>query len=197
MDCQYSLTLSAAPAAEPLTTAQAKAHLVIDSSFTDDDTLIDSYIKAARQHVEDVTGRQIYTATWVLRMDAFPPTILLPKPPLSSITSLAYVDSAGSAQTLTADEDYSLDAYSVPARIVPYVGCSWPSTYGHINDVTVTYVAGYGTSESSFPAPILHAMRLLIADLYEHREESVVQISITARRAVDALLAPYIVYEGI
>lgn len=197
MDRQYSLTCTSGLSLEPIIVADAKDHCNIPSTFTDDDKKIEAYITMARVHVEDITGRQLINATWVLRMDAFPSVILLPKPPLSSVTSVAYVDSAGDSQTLVVDTDYTVDQYSTPPRIVPAYGCSWPSTYGHINDVTVTYVAGYGATAGSVPGTILHAMKLLIGDAYEHREESVVQFSITARRAVEALLAPYIVHEGI
>jgi len=197
MDQHYSLTCTAAPAAEPLTTAQAKSHLVVEQDFTDDDTIIGLMITAARAHIENVTGRQIYTATWVLRMDAFPAVIEVPKPPLQSVTSVAYVDTTGASQTLTVTTDYTVDIYSTPGRIVPAYGCSWPSTYGHVNDVTVTYVAGYGATDASYPAPIIHALKLILGELYEHRERFIVGDAPHEFPTVDRLLASYEIHTGI
>lgn len=198
MGSHYSLTQSAAPAAEPLTTAQAKAHLVVESAFTDDDTLIGTLITVARAYVEDYTGCQIYTATWVYRLDGFPSyEIRLPKPPLQSVTSVAYVDTSGTAQTLTATTDYTVDQYGIPGRIVPAYGCTWPSTYGHVNDVTITYTAGYGDADAEYPAPMIHAMKLIIGELYEHRERFIVGDAPHEFPTVDRLLASYVIHAGI
>jgi len=65
-----SLTLNTPPAAEPVTLADAKAHLKVDS--TDDDALIASLITAARARAEWHTGRALVTQSWTLWLDAWP-----------------------------------------------------------------------------------------------------------------------------
>ena len=156
-----SLTLITAPAAYPVTTAEAKAHLRVDGS--DEDTLIDGLIAAAADYVEQYTGRAIGTQTWELALDAFSDTILLPKGPVQSVTSVKYSDTAGVEQTVSAD-DYTLDA-SEPAWIVRNSDASWPATLTGINVVRVRYVTG------NVPAAIKHAVLLLIGDWYSARED--------------------------
>ena len=62
--------LVTAPAAEPLTLAEAKLHLRVDD--TADDALIGALITAARQHAEHDTRRALVTQTWKLALDASP-----------------------------------------------------------------------------------------------------------------------------
>lgn len=83
------------------------------------------------------------------------------------MTSVAYVDTAGNTQTLTANTDYTVDIYSRPARIVPAYTRTWPATRGHINDVTVTYVAGYGASFENVPQEIRQALTMLVVHWQE------------------------------
>jgi uncharacterized phiE125 gp8 family phage protein len=69
-------------------------------------------------------------------------------------------------------DDYIVDTNSEPGRIVlPYDG-SWPSdTLYPVNPINIEYVAGYGTS-TNVPKTIKQAMKLIVGDLYENRENS-------------------------
>ena len=58
-------------AVEPVTLAQAKGYLKLDT-FTDDDWLIAQFIQAARIHCEVELRQSIMTQTWVLYLDSFP-----------------------------------------------------------------------------------------------------------------------------
>jgi len=92
-----SLVQTIAPASEPITLTEAKAHLRVETDFTEDDTIIGTFISAARESCEARTGRQLVTATYALRLGGFPcgDSIELPKPPLVSVTSITYVDTDG------------------------------------------------------------------------------------------------------
>ncbi|PRX17224.1 putative phage protein (predicted DNA packaging)/uncharacterized phiE125 gp8 family phage protein, partial [Orenia metallireducens] len=57
-----SLELLAEPAVTPITVAEVKEHLQIDNN--DEDSLLDSYIKAATKAVENITGRSLITQSW-------------------------------------------------------------------------------------------------------------------------------------
>lgn len=196
------LSLISSSTSEPLTRTETKLHLRVESSVTDDDALIDNLIEAARGHVERITGRQLINATYDAKLDGFPNSsyeIELPRPPLSSITSVSYVDSAGSSQTW-ASSQYQSDAPSGPTaeagRLMPAYGITYPSTRIDIyNAVTVRYVAGYGSSSQleNIPEAIRLAMLLTIGHWYEHREAVMVG-TITAEMPMSAkaLLAPYV-----
>jgi uncharacterized phiE125 gp8 family phage protein len=60
------------PASEPVSLAEAKLHLRVETGMTDDDTLISALIVAARQVVETITRRALITQVWKLVLDQFP-----------------------------------------------------------------------------------------------------------------------------
>ncbi len=64
--------LVTAPATEPVSLAEAKLHLRVETGMTDDDTLISALIVAARQVAETITRRALITQVWKLVLDQFP-----------------------------------------------------------------------------------------------------------------------------
>ncbi len=191
------LTLSSGPAAEPMTTAEAKTHLRV--SGTDDDTYIDTLIGAARHWVELFTGRALIDQTWVLKLDKFPDSgcpIWLPKPPLSSVTSITYTDTDGNTGQTFNSANYDVDTASDTQLAGIYEGYNetWPDTRDEINSVTVTYVAGYGSAATSIPDPIVHACKLLVGRWYCTRASALVEPGGMIPSA-QALLEPYRVHN--
>lgn len=164
-----SLTQSGGPAAEPITTAEAKSQAHVSTAA--DDTYIDTLIAASREQCEIEQGRSYITQTWVLRMDGFPAVIELPRPPVQSVTSVAYVDTNGDSQTLVADTDYQTSLNGVLPRIMPAVDKEWPTVRERTFDaVTVTYVTGYGDAGSDVPGNVKLAVQILVAHWYRLRE---------------------------
>lgn len=190
-----SLTLSTAPATEPVTTAEVKSHSRIDTSA--DDTLIASYIKGARTWCEHFTGRQFITATWVYRIPDFEAEIIVPKPPLQSVTSIAYIDANGDSQTL-ASSVYQVNIRSIYGSIKEAHGQTWPTTRSDdYNAVTITYVAGYGDDTTDVPEDIRIAILQLVEHWYENREPELTgTISKSLDAMLKALLWPYKVSVG-
>lgn len=194
---RYSVTTSVEPPAEPVSRAEAKLHLRVDTDDTAQDTLIDALIQGAREWCENYTRRSFVRRTLQLRVDCFPSHIRLPRGPVASVSSVAYIDSNGDSATLAADQ-YQVDTYSTPARIVPAFGVVWPSVdAGVVNGVTVTYVAGYAPGDTSptdhaenVPAGAKAAILLLIGHLYENREQVGMQQLHEVPFGVRALLAP-------
>jgi uncharacterized phiE125 gp8 family phage protein len=176
-----ALFLVTAPADEPITLSEAKQQVRRTDVTADDSYLQTILIPAVRERAEIATRRQLLTATWDLKLDAFPcgadDAIVLPKAPLISVTSISYVDPDGATQTWSS----SLYAVSAPTgpmaargEIRPVYGESYPSVRFQTNAVTVRFVAGYGTSATSVPPRLKMGMLLDLGTLYEHREDLVV-----------------------
>ncbi|MCI0420082.1 MAG: head-tail connector protein [Acidobacteria bacterium] len=184
MSHRYALSLITGPITEPVTLADAKSHLRVDT--TDEDAYLSALIKAAREKLEQDMRRAFVQQIWEMFMDCFPDEITIPLPPLVSVTSVKYLDTAGTEQTLATSE-YVVDAKSEPGRIALAYGKSWPSTRDTLNAVTVRFVAGYGAagatnSSQAVPEGIRQAIKFLVAHWYDNREpaaqQSVVPVAI-------------------
>jgi len=162
-----SFEITTDSAVEPVSTADVKSQLRIDSSA--EDTLIDGYTKSARHTLERLMRRAFITQTITLKYDSFPADIRLPRPPAIAVTSIQYVDADGATQTL-APSTYVVDTSIQPASIQPAYGESYPSTRTQANAVTIVYTAGYGATGADVPEPILLAIKLLVGSFFENRE---------------------------
>jgi len=169
---------SAAPDTEPITRAQAKAWLKIDS--TADDDLIDDLIEAVRSDVESMIGIALYTQTCKDYFDEWPKAhslvnkyaaISLLRYPVQSVTSITYVDDDGNTQTLDASK-YIVDTSGPITRIAPAAEEEWPDLDDRIKNVTVEYTAGY-TSQANIPANLKLAVRLMLTRYYEMRSDPI------------------------
>ncbi len=185
------------PATEPFTTAVAKTHLRVDIDA--DDTIIDSQTAAVRKEAELFTRRAFVTQTWDLWLDHFPcnadnDVILIPNPPLASVTHVKYYNSSGTLTTLTEDTDYTVDTDSEPGRITPYYNTSWPTTRGMMNAVNVRFICGYGAA-AAVPEMIKAAIKLRLGGLYENRE-SETDIKIEENSAAGRLLWQFRIRES-
>lgn len=151
----------------PFSLADAKAELRVTHAH--DDAKIQAYVDAALSRLSGrygVLGRILGTQTWDYAIDRFPDgAIALPFPPLQSVVSVTYVDSASATQTLAASA-YRVNAADDPGRITPVT--SWPATASVPGAVTVRFVAGYG---ANVPASLKVALRLIVRDLYDETHE--------------------------
>lgn len=169
---QYrSLTRTSNPAVEPVTVSEAKLHLRVDIST--DDTYIGTLITAARQWVEEYLDRSLVNQQWTLRLDSFPYEIELPRPPMvttgtATAVSVTYTLGTGTTATLST-ASYRVDRLSTPGVVRQLREGSWPANLDDYNAVTVTYWGGYGTTGSTVPAAIRHALLLLVGFWYERR----------------------------
>jgi uncharacterized phiE125 gp8 family phage protein len=166
-----SLVRATPPAVEPVTLAEAKAHLRVD--IATDDALISSIVKSAREWCEEYLDRSLVHTQWTMRMDSFPHEFVLPRPPMASsgtvtATTITYTLETQAVETLDT-ATYRVDRHDTPGRIrVVYAG-TWPAHLFDENSVTVTWWGGYGADGTSVPAAIRSAMLMIISSLYEHR----------------------------
>lgn len=186
-----TLVLTDGPALEPVTLAEAKAHLRIDGSA--EDTLIGSLIVTSRLHVEAALGLALLTQSWSWFLDAWPPGshVRLPLRPVQSISAMRLYAPDESVVTIPADT-YLLDGAGAPARLVRSGSLAWPQPSRAANGIEVAFIAGYGAAAADVPAPILHAILLLVAHWHEHREPAELgSASAPMPPRVTDLLSPY------
>lgn len=164
-----TLVLTTPPAVEPITLAEARSHLRLDTSG--EDTLVSSLIVTSRLHIETVLGIGLITQGWTWLLDAWPDlaVLRLPMRPVQSIGSIRVYADDGSITSLAADS-YLLDGYGAPARLVRRRGRMWPMPGRSANGIEIAFVAGFGAQASAVPEDIRHALLLLVAHWYANRE---------------------------
>ncbi len=185
-----ALVMTTAPAAEPISLAEAKAHLRIDAD--DEDALIDALIVAARMFVERNLGLALITQGWSYFLDFWPRSscVTLPIAPVQAVSAVMLHDGAGGSTTLDAD-DYAVDVLSQPARLV-LNGATPPVVARALNAFEIAFTAGYGEEASDVPAPIRQALSLLVAHWFERREPVVLGVGAQeVPSTVAGLLLPY------
>lgn len=177
------------PAVEPVSLADAKAHLRLETTTEDD--YVSALIVAARLHVETAIRRVLVDQTWRVYLDAWPRdgVVDLPVGPVRSIASITVYDADGHPSLLSSVA-WRLDAASQPARLA-LLGTG-PTPGRVLNGIEIDLVAGFGPSGISVPQPLKLAIMTLVARWYENREGArygVVPASVADQ--VEALVAPF------
>jgi len=194
---EWNLKRTSAPAGTPVTAAEVKSQSRIDTSA--DDSLIDRLINAAVSFIEGPNGIGVCLVeqTWELALDRFPLIIELPLFPVISVESVKYIDEDGTEQTL-ASSVYRVDTHSNPARVSLAWNQTWPSARLVSNAVKVSFKAGHapdsGDYTANVPDDLRHAVILLVAHWYEHREavsdQSMSQVPMAAKAILDNYRVP-------
>jgi uncharacterized phiE125 gp8 family phage protein len=185
------LALVTGPTSEPVTLAEARAHVRV--SDAEEDGLLAGYLLAARDHVERILGRSLMVQTWDMFIESWPECLEIPKPPLQSVTSIQYV-SGGATQTLAADQ-YVVRTGLYVGRIDRAANVCWPHVDCTPRAISIRFVAGYGDAPSDIPEGIRQAILMLVGYWFDNR--STVNVGSNANQmpfAVDALLAAHRVY---
>jgi uncharacterized phiE125 gp8 family phage protein len=167
-----------------------------------EDADVQRIIRSARKTCEKFQNRAYITQTWDLMLDDFPNSceITLPLPPLQHVVWLKYRDANEVMQTISfldpsgtalfSTDDYMVDAYAQPGRLVLKSSSSWPTVSANIQAVQIRFVAGYGAA-ADVPENVLSAMLLTIADLYENRgDKERATVTDTIRQRINSLLWP-------
>lgn len=181
-----------APTVEPITTAQLKEALVLDSD--DSYSLLDLYITSAREQFEAVTGRALITQEWRMTIDRWPSGgrepwwdgvqqgaiselyapgratwVILPRYRLQSVDAITVFDDDGTSSTVTIADTFIVDTQQEPGRLVLKNGATWPVALQRANAIQIDYTAGYGDTAATVPAAIRVALLQFAAFLYGHR----------------------------
>ena len=186
-------TLEIEPTEEPVEVQEAKMHMSGEEGETIEDEYIDTLIKTAREYVEKITGYALLDQTWSYYLNEWPAgdEIILPYPPLIwtvAASSITYTESDDTPGTMPTT-DYVIDTDRKPGRIVLAYGKVWPSTDLHPkNPIRIKYDCGW-TDPEDVPATYKHIMKLMISDMYENREPTIVGVSATTLKTIDRLIA--------
>ena len=196
------------PALEPLTLAEAKAHLRLDTG--DEDALVASLIVAARQMVEAHTGRALIAQAWRVVLDAWPTrntfaltpgpfvplgatpnpnTVTLPLGAFISLDAIRVYDAFNVATPLAASTWY-VDAQPGSARLQFTAAPRQPGRA--IAGIEIDVTVGFGPAASNVPEALRLAMRMLVARWFEARGDAAAdtgQAQIPTH--IEALLQPF------
>jgi uncharacterized phiE125 gp8 family phage protein len=186
-----SSILLTAPAVEPLSLAEAKAYLRVETP--DDDDVIAALIVGSRIHVEAQTRRALITQSWRIAVDAWPVDGRLPivPAPLQALAAARVYDFDNNAQALDTDA-FVLDKGASALIFAPNLA-TWalPAPGRTSAGIELDVMVGYGDAAADVPEPLRQAIRSLVAHWYENR--GLVSAGATAAlpQTVAALLAPY------
>lgn len=156
------------PSVEPITLEEAKQHLRVDGN--DDDLLIQSLIKQAREWCEDYQNRKYITQTLDFVLDTFPngnAIVFNSCSPVQKVESIKYYDE-NRQEYLFDESNYIADLDGFVNRAVLDRGKQWPKIeLQSVNAVRVRVVAGYGDDGDKVPEAIKWAIILQMKLLYD------------------------------
>lgn len=160
-----SIKIITPPASGPVALSDALLHCRIDG--TTENSIVTADIAAAREYCEAFQNRAYLPQTIEASYDSWPKfPVSLPRPPLATVVSIKYFDTANTEYTL-APADYFVDTGSEPGRVALTYGFSLPATtLRDIAAVKIRYTAGAATVSQR----VKKAMLLLIGYWYENRE---------------------------
>lgn len=171
-----SIAVQTAPASEPLSLADMKLHLKLDSGFDDDDDWITSAITEARAELERGANFTYVHTTYRWTLGCWPPyrTFYFPKGQLVSVTSISYIDEDEESRAytpLTVLDDYYVVTDGRPGRARFTKDFDPPSVRADdLEPVECIYTVGLGVDAdavaASAPSTIM-ALKKLVEHWYD------------------------------
>jgi uncharacterized phiE125 gp8 family phage protein len=187
MNHMSSILLSG-PAVEPVSLAEAKAHLRVEHA--DADAEISALITTARTHLELRTRRAFITQTWRLVRDGWPAEgrIAVLPAPLRALIAARIIMRDGSQRLIDLDR-FAIDKAGAPAMLA-FVPATMPASDLPAAGIELDVEVGYGAAPADVPQPLRQAVRMLVAHWYENRG-AIGDHSAMLPLSVNALIAPF------
>lgn len=182
----YTLVTPAAIA--PVSLEECLSDLRIDNS--DEDDLIEAYIRAATEFCSEVVGRKLINEVWKYSIRFVGDgKIELPFQPVSELIEVQYFDNDNASQTIPLNNFYVYN-YDTVSTIEPVLNYTWPLSYNRRDAINITFKTGYGDNPESVPETIRRAIRLMVVHMYEIRSPIMVGPNvIEVPMSVQALLS--------
>jgi uncharacterized phiE125 gp8 family phage protein len=157
------------PAAEPATVSDIKTQLRVD--YSDDDTLIGNMLKAARVHAVNLSRTVPISTVFDTWLDCWPDdgVIVLPRRPVSAITSITYYTMTNVATVIDAANYVTMLSAAEP-KIAPAYGYAWPTDLRARDAILVRYTAGQGAAEANVDKRLRDLIVALVCVWYEARD---------------------------
>jgi len=147
---------------------EAKQHLRISGS--DDDIILCSMIKQAREFCEDFQNKKYITQILDLVLDSFPGDnyiLFKNSSPVQSVESIKYYDTAGK-EFIFDPGNYIVDRDSFVNRIMLAYCRLWPTiSLQTASGVRIRFTAGFGDNGKSVPETVKWTMILHMRLLYD------------------------------
>lgn len=156
---------TAAPAVEPVTLGEAKAHMRLDEGH--EDAFVTALIAIARSHLEHTTGLALISQGFRLYLDRWPESgvVSIGRGPVRSVEVVTVYDADGEPQEVPLT-DHRLDGFGRPARL-------WladpPAPGRAVNGIEIDFTAGFGDSGEDVPAELKRAMLMHVALMFAYR----------------------------
>lgn len=183
-----TLLLVDPPVAEPVSPAEAKAHMRVETA--DEDALIGDLIAIARAHLEAETGLALLTQRWRLYLDVWPrgTAVLLRRTPVQAVEAIAVYDADG--LPVAVDPGAArLDGISRPARLHL---SEPPAPSQALNGIEIDFRAGFGDTAAAVPSALKQAIRMHVAHLHAFRGAvAPADQPVSVPEGYDRLLAPF------
>lgn len=169
-DLDQATTVTSSPSKEPIKKELLRTHIQYDLNDPETNTWLDLLIQAARQWAETFTGRSFIKQSLLLTLDDFPgDEIILPRPPLISVSSVKFIDTDSTTTTVSSSK-YHVNTDDEPGLVVLKDDKDWPDgTPKTTQAVEVRYDGGYGSARSDVPGDIRTAILQLVAHWFQNR----------------------------
>lgn len=158
---QYKI-LSTPPAQPIISLTDTKAFLRIDSTYTDEDTIIGDFVNEAVVAFEEYTNRTLTATQFQTYRNSWASTHLR-KNPFVSIDSIQYYDWNNVLQTLDPANYYCVDEPEYYNKLI--FNGNRPTLAAREQSIIIKFTAGYESPTSSMKIAILN----YVTYLYENR----------------------------
>lgn len=187
-----------APAELPVSREELKLHLKIEVDDVLEDTLLDTYLAAAVDHLDGRTGilgRCLLIQEWQAYADATAPCatglgFVLDLPPIADVLAVE-VRTAGSWTAIADTRWRDTPLAGGRVLVMPALGLSWPASDPGPGNWRITFAAGVEAAED-VPAAIRAAILLLAADMHADRSGKTVA-NLVENATIGRLLGPHTV----